>query len=66
MRRPARRRLAVWLLLGVAAGLLVLAWLFRLIGLGEAAVLLAALTLAFLVESAAYIIRAFLKGYRRG
>ncbi|MBP7691726.1 MAG: hypothetical protein KA764_07400 [Anaerolineales bacterium] len=63
--RRARRWLALPLLLLLAAGLVLAAWLWRWIGLGEAAVILAALTLAFLLESARYILRAFLKGYRK-
>ncbi len=61
----ARRRLWLPLLLGLAAALAALAWLFRLIGLGEAAVLLAVFGLAFIIESARFIVRAFLSGYRR-
>lgn len=60
-----RRRLWLPLLLGLAMVVAGLAWLFRLIGLGEAAVLLAVFGLAFLAESVRFIVRAFWSGYRR-
>ena len=65
MRRRTRRRLWLPLLLGLAGLLVAAAGLFRLIGLGEAAVLLGAVALVFVVESLRYIINAFLAGYRR-
>jgi hypothetical protein len=61
----ARRRLWLPLLLGLVALIGALAYLFRLIGLGEFAVLLAVFGLTFVVESVRFIVRAFLKAYRR-
>ena len=60
-----RRRLWLPLVLLVGACLAVIAVFFRWIGLGEMALLLSALTLVLAVESGRYVVKQFLKGYRR-
>jgi predicted ABC-type exoprotein transport system permease subunit len=65
--KPAalRRRLWLPLVLLVGAGIIVIAAFFRWIGLGEIALFVAVLVLVLAVESVRYVVRQFLKGYRR-
>ena len=52
------------LLFALFAVLAAITWLFRRVGLGEVAVVLAVLALAFGVEIVRYIAVQFLRGYR--
>jgi len=52
------------LLVGVSISCIVA--LFRQMGLGEIAVFLSVVVLVLTVESVRYVVRQFLKGYRRG
>jgi len=61
-----RRRLWLPLLLLVGACIVVIAVFFRRIGLGEMAVFLSVMALVLAVESIRYVVKQFLKGYRRG
>lgn len=66
MRRVTlRRRLWLPLLFGLAGLIAVAAYFFRWIGLGELGVVLGLFTIGFVIESMAYILSQFLKGYRR-
>jgi hypothetical protein len=60
-----RRRLWLPLLLGLASVIALAAYVFRLIGWGELGVFLGLFAIGFLIESVAYILEQFLKGYRR-
>ncbi len=61
-----RRRLWLPLVLLVGACITVIAVFFRWIGLGEIALFLTAVVLVVVVESVRYVVKQFLKGYRRG
>ncbi len=60
-----RRRLWLPLVLLVGLCIIVIAAFFRWIGLGEIAVFLSILVLVLVVESVRYVVKQFLKGYRR-
>ncbi len=60
-----RRRLWLPLVLLVGVCITVIAAFFRWIGLGEIAVFLSVLVLVLIVESVRYVVKQFLKGYRR-
>ena len=60
-----RRRLWLPLILLVGACIIVIAVFFRWIGLGEIALFLSALVLVLIVESVRYVVKQFVKGYRR-
>jgi len=59
-----RRRLWIPLLVLLFAAIGCVAVLFRRIGLGELAVILAPLALIVVIESGRYIVRQLAKGYR--
>ena len=61
-----RRRLWLPLVLLVAACITIIAAFFRWIGLGEIALFLSAVVLVLIIESVRYVVKQFLKGYRRG
>lgn len=61
-----RRRLWLPLLLLIGVSLIVVAAFFRWIGLGEIALFLSVVALVVAVESIRYVVKQFLKGYRRG
>lgn len=61
-----RRRLWLPLLLLVGVCIAVIAAFFRWIGLGEIALFLSAVVLVVIIESVRYVVKQFLKGYRRG
>jgi hypothetical protein len=60
-----RRRLWLPLVVLVGACIVCIAVFFRWIGLGEMAVFLSAVVLVLAVESVRYVVKQFLKGYRR-
>jgi hypothetical protein len=60
-----RRQLWLPLVLLVGASIAVIAAFFRWIGLGEIALFLSAVVLVVIVESVRYVVKQFLKGYRR-
>ena len=60
-----RRRLWLPLLLLVSACIIAVAAFFRWIGVGEIALFLSVVVLVLIVESVRYVVKQFLKGYRR-
>ena len=60
-----RRRLWLPLVLLVGTCIAVIAAFFRWIGLGEIALFLSVVVLVLVVESVRYVVKQFLKGYRR-
>ncbi|MEK7327068.1 MAG: hypothetical protein AAB217_17635 [Chloroflexota bacterium] len=51
------------LLFALFAVLAAITWLFRRVGLGEVAIVVAVLALAFGVEIVRFVVKQFLKGY---
>lgn len=54
------------LLFALLAVLAAITWLFRRVGLGELAIVVSILALAFGVEMVRFVVRQVLKGYREG
>lgn len=60
-----RRRVWLPLLLALASLVALAAYFFRWIGLGELGVFLGIFIIGFIIESVAYVVEQFLKGYQR-